>query len=176
MFLLDPAQNSDHLLHPVSGSVPMHDLQYAAAPDATANWRRGALISVTTAGEILQGLSIATAMPLFAINDSTDYDAAADQGNTAGGTVSGFVATGGYELKSTEVDLDNHVAADYTPNRALVSAMVADVSQIGKVAPAAGAGFPAAENIVGTVSRGVQTDVYDQSVLYFWPEHLPART
>ena len=176
MFLLDPAQNSDHLLHPVSGSVPMHDLQYAAAPSDTANWRRGGLISIKADGLIQQGLDIPTAMPMFAICDSTDYDAAADQGNTAGGTVSGFVATGGYELKTTEVDLDNHAAVDYTPNLALVNAMIADVAQIGKVAPAAGAGFPALENIVGTVSRGVQTDVYDQSVLYFWPEHLPART
>jgi hypothetical protein len=154
----------------------MHDLQYAAEPVDNADWRRGALISVNSAGKIAANLPIATAMPIFAIVDSTDYDAASDTGNTSGGTVSGFVATGGYELKTTEVDLDNFVAADYTPNRALVSAWIADNTQQGKVAPAAGAGFPALENIVGTVSRGVLTDVYDQSVLYFWPEHLPART
>ena len=174
-FTLNPSQNYEHLLHAVSGSDGMHDLQYAGGLAASADWRRGALISVDNDGNLIQGLSVASAMPIFAIVDSTDYDTASDDGNTAGGNASGFVAVGGYELKTTEIDLDNFTSADYLPNSALIDASIADAGQIGKVAPVAGQVFPAANNIVGTVSRGVDSDVYNQSVLYFWPEHLPAR-
>jgi hypothetical protein len=176
MFQHNPSQNYEHLLHAVSGSDGMHDLQYAGALAADANWRRGALISINSNGLLRQGLSTLTAMPMFAINDSTDYDVLSDDGNTAGGAASGFVATGGYELKTTEVDLENFTAADYSWNTALIDAGIANAAQIGKVAPVAGNTFPAASNIVGTTSRGVQSDVYGQQVLYFWPEHLPARS
>lgn len=177
MYTLDPGQNYDHILVPVSGYDGMHDLQKKGEPADNADFRRGALVSLDANGKIIQGLAIATAMPLWAINDSTDYDAASDTGNMSGGIVGTFVATGGYELKTTEVDLDNSTDTDYTPNAPLVAAE-ANGGVAGKViykAPASAVALGVADNIVGIVSDGISQDTYDQTVINFWPVYLPAR-
>ena len=176
MASLNPGQNYDHLLTVVSGYDGMHDLMFHGAPEAAADFRRGAIVSLNTAGEFVAGLDSLVSLALWAVNDVVDFDAASDTGNISGGVVTTYPATGGYELKTTEVELTTSVAGDYTPNT-LLTASGAGVD-LGKVTPvtlAGGGEAPLDTNICGVVSKGVSTDVYGQQVLNFWPVYLPAR-
>jgi hypothetical protein len=158
----------------------MHDLQFYAGRANDADFRRGALITLTSAGLFRQGLnSSLVAMPMFAINDSTDYDAASDTGNTSGGVNSAFVASGGYELMTTAVDLENFDAADFAINAPLTGAEIlnAGAEQEGLLAPVSlsSGKIPLDTNCVGVVAKSVYSSVYGQQVINFWPCYNPAR-
>jgi hypothetical protein len=160
---LVPAQNFDHLLDPVSGYDGMHDLQFHAPPEDGADFRRGALVSLNAAGNIVAGCGAAD-MPLWSINDTGDFDVASDVGNFSGGIIATFVATGGYELKTTEfVDTDV-----YAPNDLLTAGTAGDVGLVG-LSPA----LYGDAVIVGCVSKGQFEEVYGQHVLQFWPMFIP---
>jgi hypothetical protein len=159
---LTPSQNYDHVLNVVSGSDGMHDLQYYAAPASGETFVKGSLCYVDSSGNLAAGGGD-NSMPMWAITGVNDFDANGDVGNISGGVVSCFVATGGYEIFTTEYDSDG----TYNPNQLLT----ADTSTAGYVAAAAAAYSNAV--VVGCVSKGVQTDVYDQSVLYFWTMFIP---
>ncbi len=160
---LTPSQNFDHVLNVVSGSHGrMHDLQYYAAPASGESFVKGSLLYLDASGNLVAG-GAAHAMPMWAITGVDDLDANSDVGNISGGVVSAFVATGGYEIFTTE-----YKATDtYNPNQLLT----ADTSTAGYVMASAAAYSNAV--VVGCVSKGVQTDVYNQSVLYFWPMFIP---
>jgi hypothetical protein len=174
---LVPAQNYDHLLTPVSGWNGMHDLQYNAAPSGYQNdspavvINRGSLVTLDSDGKFQPGFEAAAAaewaMACWAINSNGDFDVIGDVGNTAGGTIGAYPATCGMEFMTTEFDTTDLSA--YTPNTLLTHGTLTDV---GKVKPAAGAYSLLA--VVGVVSRGVRTEVYDQTVLHFWPVYCPA--
>jgi hypothetical protein len=181
MGLLNPGQNYDHLLDVISGYDGMHDLQYHAVPeDGIDPFFRGALLSLNAAGEYQLGLSGVAAgeMPMWAINARDDFDVNSDIGNVSGartrqdgqllGGLATFVATGGFEIATTE--FDPAAVASYVPNRALIH----DAANPGYVTAGA-TPYAIGETIVGTVSKGVRTEVYGQSVLQFWPVFLPAR-
>jgi len=178
-FTLNPSQNFDHLLHPVSGYNGMHDLQFVGQPADGADWRRGALVSLDAAGKLVAGLSTAVAMPMWTNNDSSDYDAASDKGNISGGNVAAFPATAGLELKTTEVDLDNFTASDFTVNKPLVAAESLNGGTEGLIAPGVlgtGDKIPLGTSQVGVISKGVFADEsYAQDVLRFWPCYNPGR-
>jgi hypothetical protein len=163
----------------------MHDLQYAAKPALFSDptnpekvFERGALVSLDSAGEWVPGLSAGTAMPCWAINATGDFDVNSDIGNISGGVVAAFVATGGYELKTTEFDTAD--AGSYVPNAMLHagagSIAAEDTDRLGTVdflaAPAAL--IPLAANVIGIVSKGEVTEVYNQATLQFWPVYCPA--
>jgi hypothetical protein len=176
MALLNPGQNSDHLLTVVSGYDGMHDLMFHAAPEAAADFRRGAIVSLDANGELVAGLDSLVSLALWAVNDVIDFDAASDTGNISGGVVTTYPATGGYELKTTEVELTGSVAGDYAPNVLLTAAGVGvDLGKVTPVALAGGGEAPLGTNVCGVVSKGVSSDVYGQDVLNFWPVYLPAR-
>jgi hypothetical protein len=164
-FLWNATQDYDNLLVVISGFDGMHDLQFEAAPAAAADFRRGALVSLNASGEFVAGLSGLTAMPLWAINDTADLDVVSDAGNTAGGVVSAYPATGGYELATTEFD----AAGTYAPNTLLTE----DTVTAGFVVDAAATNYNDLP-VVGCVSVGVRTEVYGQTVLQFWPMFIPA--
>jgi hypothetical protein len=159
-----PNQDYDHLLLPVSGSDGMHDLQYRADIASGQSWNRGSLISLNSAGKFKAGCGDAE-MPQYAINATDDLDVQSDEGNISGGVVASFPATGGYEFKSTEYEADQV----YTPNDFLTAGLGVELGKVTK--------SPTAYNdriICGQVSKGVQTDLYGQSVLYFWGLNIPA--
>jgi len=168
MGTLTPDQNYDHLLIPVSGSNPMHDLQFAAKFKTGESFERGALISLDANGEYVAGLNTGIAMPIWAINATGDFDVNSDVGNTAAtGVVGGFVATGGYELRTTEFDQ----APTYTPNLQITNDTVtAGFVTLNVASPANDVA------VVGVVSSGEQTENYDQVTLGFWPVYLPVIT
>jgi hypothetical protein len=164
MGTLNPAQNYTHVVNVVSGSNGMHDLQFTAAFAAGQTFYRGSLVTVNSAGALIKGVTTNHDMPMWAINATGDFDVDGDVGNVAGGNVGCWVATGGYELFTTEF-----VAGSYAPNTMLTAGTS---SNAGKVTAAAATYSDAV--VVGCVSRGTTTSIYDQSVLYFWPMFIPA--
>jgi len=180
MGLLAPGQNFDHLLDAISGYNGMHDLQLAAVPATGQTFNRGALVSLDASGNLIAGLSAVDGaeMPLWAINAAEDLDANSDPDNISGakdrqdgkllGGVGTFVATGGYELATTEFDIA--ALASYVPNAPLIH----DTGTAGFVT-AGTSPIVIEESVVGIVSKGVRTEVYNQKVLQFWPVFLPAR-
>jgi hypothetical protein len=184
MGLLNPGQNFDHMLDVVSGYDGMHDLQFAARPalfDDPTNpelvFDRGACISLNAAGAWVPGV-VGTEMPCWSINATGDFDVNSDIGNISGGVVAAFVATGGYELKTTEYDTDD--AGSYVPNSSLIAGAgviaTADADRLGTVDFLAAPGLllPLASNVIGVVSQGEVTEVYNQLTLQFWPVYCPA--
>lgn len=159
-----PTMFYDHLLTVLSGSDGMHDLQFHAPAAASATFTRGSLVSLNASGQLVDGLYSNTAMPMWAINAVGDYDANSERGGTVGGNIGTFVATGGFEIKTTEF-----VAGTYLPSSLL---MAATSTNAGKVT-AASAGYSTV-TVVGCVSQGTGTDVYGQSILSFWPMFIPA--
>jgi len=158
---LTPSQNYDHVISVVSGSDGMHDLQYKAAPGTSQTFVKGSILYVDpTTGTLKAGGGV-TYMPMWAITGVDDFDANSDVGNMSGGVVSAYVATGGYEIFTTEFD-----TASYSPNDLLTYSGTA-----GKIKKAAAAYNT--ETIVGCVSKGTDTDIYGQSILYFWPMFIP---
>lgn len=160
---LTPAQDYDHLVAAKSGSDGMHDLQFKAEIDTGQTWNRGALVCLTAGGKLTKGGGDAK-MPLWAINSTSDFDVDGDVGNFIGNQVACWVATGGYELFTTEYV----TTGNYLPNQLLTNATAGD---LGKIKPSASAYN--LTNIVGCVSSGVASDVYNQSVLNFWPMFIP---
>ena len=163
---LVPAQNYDHLLVAVSGYNGMHDLQYKANVGVGQAWFRGSLISVVSAapGDTFKAGCGDLEMPLWAINATADFDVASDVGNMAGGVVAALVATGGYELKTTEyVRTDSYAANDF-----LTAALGLDTGKVCR-SPVDWT----TRLVCGVVSHGVESDVYGQQVLRFWPVFIP---
>ena len=164
MGTLTPDQKYDHVVNVVSGSNGMHDLQYVAAPNTGQTYKRGALLTLNSSGKFIAGTTTDHDMPMWAINAALDFDVNGDVGNVAGGNVGAWVATGGYEIFTTEF-----VAGTYAPNTLLRAATAGNA---GKVTAAA---TNYNDNlVVGCVSRGTSTGIYDQSILYFWPLFIPA--
>ena len=195
---MDVAQNFDHLLDPISGYNGMHDLQFKGGMDlATDAWHRGALMHLSAAGIIRPAGKITAAdalhsMGMWAIGASYDFDVVAnntriagaaplyrgDSGNIAGGTVACLVATGGYELVTTEFN----PRGTYNENVPLVRNVEADPTlnvNNGWVTPGTiqtSGALSLNENIVGIISvAGPLVEVYSQSVIRFWPVYLPSR-
>jgi hypothetical protein len=164
MASLVPAQNYDHVINVTSGSDGMHDLQFKAAFATGQTFVRGSLVTVNSAGKLIAGATTGHDMPLWAINAVLDFDVEGDVGNVAGGTVACFVATGGYEMFTTEF-----VAGSYAPNNLLTPATGGNAGKVTKAAAQYSDGL-----VCGVVSTGTATSIYDQSVLNFWPVYIPA--
>lgn len=169
MSLFTSPQNFDHLLVVISGSVPMHDLQYHAGIATGETWSRGALVSLDASGDLIAGLGgvDSNSMPLWSINATTDFDVASDDGNISGNVVATYPATGGFELVTTEFDSTQ----TYAPNDPLIDD---DGGTQGYVTLGT-LPLVLTESVVGVVSFGVKTEVYNQTCLQFWPVYLPAR-
>jgi len=160
---LTPSQDYDHLVHPKAGSDGMHDLQYHSSAASGQSFNRGALVSLDSSGNLVTGCGDHD-MPMWAINATNDFDVNSDVGNIIDGQIGCWVAIGGYELFTTE-----YVTTEtYAPNALLTAGLTTD---LGKVKGAAAAYSNAV--VVGCVSKGVETDVYSQTILNFWPLFIP---
>ncbi len=116
-----------------------------------------------------------TQMGIFLLRGSASFDVANPGGDdwtpiAPKGIISGLVATGAFELETTEYDSDQ----DYFANHPL--AAVADDTDDD---PETGGGTLTSDcevytdAVVGIVSRGTYTNAYGKSVLAFWPVYLP---
>jgi hypothetical protein len=107
-------------------------------------------------------------MPLFTFPGEKDFDANSDVGNISGGWLNTLVATGGYELETTEFV----AGGTYDPQTSLTGATGAD---IGKLRPTTH-GWCGHAMIVGVVSEpGPRTNDHGKDVIRFWPVFCPNR-
>lgn len=116
-----------------------------------------------------------TQMGIFLLQGSDSLDVS-NQGGTdwysgiPKGNIAGLVATGAYELETTEYDQSQ----TYLPNEPL-GAVSADTDDD----PETGGGCLTndvevyTDAIVGVVSKGAYTNAYGRDVLAFWPVYLP---
>ena len=166
---LTPAQMFDHSLVVVKGPSLMNRLDFASAPLSTETIYSGSVCSLNTASKLVAGCVVGAVMnrpmPMFAIQNINDYDANSDVGNMSGGVMSAVVATGGFEIETTEF-----VTGTYRPNDLLTAATS---SNRGKVTRCT-VGPYGAQNVVGCVSTGTATNEYSKSTLRFWTMFLPA--
>jgi len=168
---LTPSQMYDHSLNVIKGPSKMHRLDYHAAPKANETIYSGSVCSIDANGQLVAGVSVGAVfnrpMPMFAIQSINDFDANSDVGNTSGGVMSAVVATGGFEVETTEF-----VAGTYNENDLLTAATAGDIGKVKRmtVSPYA------AQNVVGCVSTGTSTNADGKSVVRFWTMFLPAGT
>ena len=173
---LVPAQMYNHSLVTIKGPSRLNRLDFAIAPTSGQDFRPGMAVSIdSVTGLINAGVPAGAAgnrpMPMFAIQDVNAFDANSDKNNISGGVNSALVATGGFEVESTEFLSAQTV---YPPNTLLKSNQTAAPGQpVGQIQPA-GASPYGAVPVLGVVSKGVNTNRDGISVLRFWTVYLPA--
>jgi len=170
MGTLSPSQMFDHTLVVVKGPSYLNRLDFSIAPKAAEDIRPGAVCSIDSTPELIAGCPVGAAgnrpMPMFAIQDVNSFDANSDVGNMSGGIMSCVVATGGFEVETTEY----FTTSSYAANDLLKAGTVGDVGLV----DLAGASPYAAVPVVGCVSRGTSTNRDGIGILTFWTLFLPA--
>jgi hypothetical protein len=171
---LTPGQMFDHSLTELSGRSTMHALDFSAAPAADEAVYEGGVVTLDSNGQFVAGLGAGVAattvfqhnapMAIFAIQGTNEFDANSDVGNMSGGVQSGIVASGGYEIQTTE-----YVAGTYNPNDLLT---FAEGDDRGKVTISKDSYSD--NHVLGVVSRGVETNADSKSVISFWTVFCPA--
>ena len=170
---LVPAQMFDHSIIELSGRSTMHALDFAAAPAASEVVYQGGVMTLNSCGAFVAGLGgsvLETTLnahnapvAIFAIQGTNEFDANSDVGNMSGGVQSGLVGTGAYEIQTTEF-----VSGTYYPNDLLTFATGADKGKV-KLSAAA----YSLNHVLGVVSRGVQVNADNKSVISFWTAFIP---
>ena len=108
-------QMTDHILDPVRGPQVGHRLEYYAPAAPGEEWKRGRCISANLLGQLRKGCPAGSAynrpMPMFALQSTDDLDVWDDSatpevtGSGAPlGVPSALVASGGFELATTEFE------------------------------------------------------------------------
>lgn len=171
---LTPGQMFDHSLTELSGRATMHALDFAAAPATGEAMNAGSVMTLNTNGQFIAGMGAGVAnthkyqhrapMAIWALQGTDEFDANSDVGNISGGVQSGIVASGGYEIQTTE-----YVAGTYRPNDLLTFAVGVHRGDV-----VLSKDTYSDCHVVGVVSRGVETDADSKSVLSFWTVFCPA--
>lgn len=203
-----PGQMFDHVLTPLKGWPSPVALDFDATLSSNVNI--GGVGTAPSSGQCVHytangfemGANIKK-MPMFLWSSGDGFDVA-NQGVPAGVSLGGnatyppawvpvrptgklvaLVATGSYELETTEFD----TAQTYAPNdwlRAVTSNSDADAGKLTNQNASGGQGFgttaacvhsdpsvAAWDSVVGVVSRGAYTNANGRSVLAFWPVYMP---
>lgn len=174
---LTPAQMYDHTIIELSGRSTMHALDFSAPVNSSVSEvvDAGSVMTLDSSGNFVKGLGwadpAATAtsshnapMAIFMIQGTNEFDANSDIGNMSGGVQSGLVASGGYEIQTTE-----YVSGTYYPNDTLTFATGASR---GKVTLSGNA--YSLSHLVGIVSRVPAANADGVSVISFWSVFMPA--
>lgn len=170
-------QMFDHTLDGLKGFPRPTALDFATILSANVTLSRvnaGVCVHVNSVGQFELGVQLLQ-MPLFTLQNSDDFDVS--NANAAWtpiapkGVMNALVATGAYELETTEFD----TAQTYTPNDHLTAVLSNSASNGGSLTNQSlgtlyGSGMV---NRVGVVSRGKRTNSYGKTVLAFWPVYLP---
>jgi len=166
---ITPAQMFDHELNPIKGWWDMHALDKRVAIGTNSVTVMKGMVGYIhpTTRDFILGV-VNGYMPLFCFQGELDFDANSDVGNISGGYLNTLVATGGYELETTEF-----VAGEtYDPQTPLTGATAAD---LGKLTPSAG--WSGGDMIVGIVSdQGPRTNDHGKDVIRLWPVFAPVHS
>jgi hypothetical protein len=166
-----PAQMYDHKLNPLKGWPSPYALD-KAAPVADGEegiiWGKVGHLDPVDA-KFRVGLN-GNNMPIFFWRSESHFDAmGGDDGNISlyGNMkgVSGLVATGSYELQTTEFE----AGQTYNPNTPLTAVEAAGDDK-GKITP--GAFYT--DTVCGVVSDGQSVNAHKRAVVSFWSYFLPA--
>ena len=187
----NPSLMYEHELRHPKGWFEPSALDFSAklSPNVTIEAFGGRVVHVNAAGEFEMGIAD-TAMPIFLLQADTDYDVSNPGTTPSGlfmhqsiapaGNMSGLVATGGYELESTEFDTTPDTA--YAPNQLLTALANNTTQATGGVLSndRAGAGGSSGDvrqyvdPACGVVSRGQFVNEHGVENLAFWPVYLPS--
>lgn len=185
-----PSLMTEHCLNYLKGwfepSALDFDAHMAAAVTIVAYG--GRVVHLNASGEFEMGVANKQ-MPMFLIQGDQEADVA-NPGTTGGGLFmhraiaptgksSALVATGGYELETTEFDTEP--ATPYVPNHLLTALANNTVQATGGVLSndrdgANGSGGLVrqyTEAVCGVVSRGHRTNEHGVQTLSFWTVYLP---
>lgn len=171
-----PNQMYDNELNPVKGWFEKAALDKSApfAPTEGKVLHNGMVMSLNPARRLVQGLACG-AVGVLAFQNEYDFDVVGDPGNTVGksfklnsadGTVSGLVVTGGFEVWSTEFDETEEDL--FVPNTPITSPEPGEEDAgILKV------GTWHEDTVCGIVSDGVFANENGIKCLQFWTYFLP---
>lgn len=185
-----PSLMFEHALSHPKGWFEPSALDFVAklSTNVTIQAFGGRVVHVNASGEFEMGIS-GTKMAIFLLQADTDYDVSNPGLTGAGnfmhqaisptGAQSGLVATGGYELESTE--FDNVPNAAYAPNQLLTAKADNTTQATGGVLSNDRAGSGGSTGLVrqyqdpacGVVSRGQFKSEHNVDVIAFWPVYLP---
>lgn len=180
-----PEQMFSHGLDVKKGWFDMASLDYAAKLSSSVNFvvKRGRVVHLDSNGDFVPGVS-KTGVAVFLLNGSEDADVNNPGWNSPQtaqnfmhiavaptGKMSGIVATGGYEIATTEFDADQ----SYEPGDLL--------SAVTHASPVAADGLLTNDSVTqyvtpvcGVVSSGVAANHNGISALSFWSVYLPGAT
>jgi hypothetical protein len=180
-----PSPTLEHCLNYPKGWFQEAALDFSAKLSANVEFAPpgGRVVHLNSAGEFEMGIG-AHDMAIFLFSGEAELDVS-NPGTTAtgrflhqavapAGNMAGLVATGGYELESSEFDDEQ----DYAPNDLLTATVDNADIDVGGVLTNAGSGGGGdveqfVDPVCGVVSRGVFTNEHNVSMLAFWSVFLP---
>ena len=185
-----PSLQAEHCLNHLKGWFDMSALDYSAKLSSAVTLQAfgGRVAHLNANGEFEMGIS-GTKMAIFLLQADTDFDVSNPGITGAGnfmhqaiapaGNMSGLVATGGYELDTTEFDTTPAVA--YAPNQLLTAKPSNTVQATGGVLSndrdgangTGGSVRPYQDAACGVVSRGQYRNEHNVEMLAFWSIYLP---
>lgn len=171
-----PSQMNDHTLDALKGWPSPYAVDHVASAASGVTITAGCVVTLDASGNYVLGQTTVAAVAMFAFQNSSDPDVANDGGVTSGGSgsanawvpvapvggIMALVATGAYELESTEFD------AAFAP--AIGSTMSADAT--GELE----AGVSYTDPICGVVSAAKSDNSHGVSSIKFFPVWLPKDT
>lgn len=187
-----PAKQTEHALGRLKGWFHMHALDFTAKLAAAVSLiaYAGRVVHLNASGEFEMGIAN-TQMPIFLISGSNEFDVSNPGITAAGGfmhiavapagNMTGLVATGGYELSSTE--FDKTPARAYAPNQLLTSRAhntdqatggLLSNDRTATIGSSGGAVRQYVDPACGVVSRGNSINEHSVPVLSFWSVYMPA--
>lgn len=187
--MANPSQMFDNTLDAVKGWFHEAALDNSAKLSANVTidpFDQGRVVHLNSSKEYESGVKFAN-MAIFLLNSSDDPDVANPGGDywqaiAPTGKMSGLVATGAYELESSEY----RSAGSYDPGQLLAAEVDNTTAATGGVLSdeddgAAGLTVPwqaggTTQAICGVVSTGVNENSHGVNVLRFWPVYLPGES
>lgn len=172
-----PSQMNDHTLDALKGWPSPYAVDHVAKAKAGVTVVAGCVVTLDANGEYVLGNVDTDAVSMFAFQNSTDPDVSNDGGDTHGGSgsanawvpvapgggIMALVATGAYELESTEFDLGSGGTL-----LAINSVLTGDTGD-GKLKHA----VVYASHICGVVSAAIADNSHGVSSVKFFPVWLP---
>ncbi len=162
---ITPSQMFDHELNPVKGWPSPTALDKTVKLDSgVTGVVAGMVLHIdVTSGKAQKGAESGQ-MPLFAFQSQNDFDVNGDVGNIISNNINCLVATGPYELETTE-----YTSTGFNPNIPVYAP-----NATGKITATT---FSGGKTICGVVSdAGPITNAYGKSVIRFWSVYVPVNS
>ena len=170
-----------HVCVAVKGPAPNWRAEYAAeGADVNQEIHEGSLISLNAEGKFVLGCPAGSKgnrpMPMFSCKDINNAGVVQFGGNVFAGNYHGLVATGGFEIETSEFDKD----VEYKYNDMLMPYVVAEgasdaeKAKAGNVTVATDSAYGAFP-VVGIVSRPAGMNrTCECNTIRFWSTFIPA--